>query len=53
MAPKAARDVCKRPAGGMSKCPAKCSKTCGVNVLSQFLERVLAKLSKPQLDRLC
>lgn len=53
MAPKAARGVCKRPAGGMCKRPAKRSKTGGVSVLSEFLECALTKLSKPQLDRLC
>ena len=53
MAPKAARGVCKRPAGGMCKRPAKRSKTGGVSVISEFLECALTKLSKPQLDRLC
>ena len=53
MAPKAARVVGKRPAGGMCKHPAKRSKTGGVSVLSEFLECALTKLSKPQLDRLC
>ena len=53
MAPKAARGVCKRPAGGMCKRLAKRSKTGGVSVLSQFLECALTKLSEPQLDRFC